>query len=80
MAHSIYNLEYSVPKNVPVAFHNGSNYDYHFIIKELEKEFEKQFTCLWEKTLRKNMRKNEKKYKNFTVAIGKEVIRIDKIG
>ena len=26
--------------NVPVVFHNGSNYNYHFIIKELAKEFE----------------------------------------
>ena len=23
-AHSIYNLEYSVPKKIPIAFHNGS--------------------------------------------------------
>ena len=27
---------------------NGSNYDYHFIIKELAEEFKKQFTCLGE--------------------------------
>ena len=26
--------------------HNGSKYDYHFIIKELPKEFELQFVCL----------------------------------
>ena len=32
-AHSICNLKYSVPKNIPVVFHNASNYDYHFIIK-----------------------------------------------
>ena len=31
-------------------FHNGSNYDYHFIIKELANEFEAQFECLWETT------------------------------
>ena len=36
--HSIYNLKYSVPKKRPIAFHNGSNYDYHFI------KFKKQFT------------------------------------
>ena len=40
-AHSICNLKYSVPKKVPVVFHNGSNYDYHFIIKELVEEFKK---------------------------------------
>ena len=34
-AHSICNLKYSVPKKVPIVFHNGSglSYDYHFIIK-----------------------------------------------
>ena len=39
-AHSICNSKYSVPKNIPIVFHNGSSYDYHFIIKELEEEFE----------------------------------------
>ena len=24
---SICNLKYSVPKNIPIAFHNGSDYD-----------------------------------------------------
>ena len=24
-----YNLKYSVPKKIPIVFHNGSNYDYH---------------------------------------------------
>ena len=33
-AHSICNLKYSVPKKVPIVFRNGSNYGYHFIIKE----------------------------------------------
>ena len=45
-AHSICNLKYSVIKNVPIISHNGSSYDYHFIIKELAKESKKQFTCL----------------------------------
>ena len=35
-------------------FHNGSNYDYHFIIKDLAEEFKKQFICLGE---------NNEKYK-----------------
>ena len=34
-AHSICNLKFYVPKAIPVVFHNDSNYDYHFIIKEL---------------------------------------------
>ena len=45
-AHSMCNLKYSVPKKIHIVFHNGSNYDYHFIIKELAEEFKKQFTCL----------------------------------
>ena len=45
-AHSICNLNYNVPKNIPIVFHNGSNYDYHFIIKVFAEEFKKQFTCL----------------------------------
>ena len=48
---SICNLKYSVPIKIPINFYNGSNYDYHFFIKELVEEFEKQFTCL-EKKLR----------------------------
>ena len=40
-AHSIYNLIYSVPKKLPIVFHIGSNYDYHFIIIELAEEFKK---------------------------------------
>ena len=38
-AHSICNLKYSLAKQIPMVFHNGSNYDYHFIIKELAEEF-----------------------------------------
>ena len=34
-AHDICNLKYKVPKGIPVAFQNGSTYDYHFIIKQL---------------------------------------------
>ena len=39
-------LKHSVAKKISMVFHNGSNYDYHFIIKELAEEFKKQFTCL----------------------------------
>ena len=48
--HSICNLKYSVPKKVSIAFHNGTKYDYHFIIKELANKSEKQFTCSGENT------------------------------
>ena len=56
---------------IPIVFHNGSNYDYHFIIKELAEEFKKQYICLGE---------NTEKYIIFTVPIEKEVTRIDKNG
>ena len=48
-AHNICNLKFSVPKQIREAFHNGSNYDYHFIIKELVQEFKK---LVKEKTLK----------------------------
>ena len=47
-AHSICNLKYSVPQKIPITFHNRSNYDYHFIMKEFAEKFKKQFTCLGE--------------------------------
>ena len=49
-AHSICNLKFHVPNEISVVFHNGSNYDYHFIIKELANVFEGQFECLGENT------------------------------
>ena len=49
-ARSLCNLNFSVPKKIPIAFHNGSNHDYHFIIKELAEKFEKKFACLRENT------------------------------
>ena len=45
-AHNICNLRYKIPKEIQIVFHNGSTYDYHFIIKELLKEFEGNFECL----------------------------------
>ena len=34
-AHSTSNLKYSVPKKFPIVFHNGFNYNYHFITEDL---------------------------------------------
>ena len=42
-AHDICNLGYKIPKEIPVKFHNGSTYDYNFIIKELPEELEGEF-------------------------------------
>ena len=70
-AHSIYDLKFNVPNEIPVVFHSGSSCDYHFIIKELANEFEGKFECLGE---------NTEKYKTFSVPIKKEVTEIDKVG
>ena len=61
-AHSICNLRYKIPKEIPVVFHNGSTYDYHFIIKQLAREFKGYFHCLGE---------NTEKYITFSVPIKK---------
>ena len=34
-AHDICNLRYKTSKEISVVFHNGSTYDYHFIIKNV---------------------------------------------
>ena len=44
------NSKFSMPKKITIVFHNGSNYDYNFIIKELAKEFKRQLTYLGENT------------------------------
>ena len=62
-AHSICNSRYKIPKEIPVVFHNGSTYDYHFIIKQLAREFKGNFDCLEEDT---------EKYITFSVPIKKE--------
>ena len=61
MLYTVKNVKYQ--KKIPVLFHNGSTYDYHFIIKELAKEFKGIFECLGE---------NAEKYIIFTVPIEKE--------
>ena len=63
-AHNICNLRYKIPKEIPVVFHNGSTYDYHFIIKEFVKESDKNFECLGE---------NTEKYITFSVPIKKKI-------
>ena len=63
-AHNICNLRYKVTKEIPVVFHNGSTYDYNFIIKELVKEFEGNFDCLVE---------NTEKYITFSVPLKKKI-------
>ena len=63
-AHNICNLRHKVPKEIPVVFHNGSTYDYHFINKKLVKEFEGNCDCLGE---------NTEKYITFSVPLKKKI-------
>ena len=42
--HSMCNLKYSVPKKIPILFHNRLNYDNYLVIKELTEKFENHFT------------------------------------
>ena len=70
-AHSICKLKYGVAKKIALNFHDGSNYDYHFLIKELAEEFKKQSTCLGE---------NIEKYITFKVPIENNLTRNSKNG
>ena len=49
---------YDTPNQIPAIFHNGSSYDYLFIIKGLAEEFDGGFECLGE---------NKEKYITFSV-------------
>ena len=60
-----------MPNEISVVFHSGSNYDYHFIIKELANESEQQIESL---------AGNTEKYKNVSVPIEKDVTKIGKDG
>ena len=64
VAHSICNLHYKIPREIPIIIHNSSTYDYHFIIKQLREEFKGQFKCVGE---------NTEKYITFSVPIRKEL-------
>ena len=68
-AHSRCNLNYKIVKEIPVFFHNGFVYDYHFLIKYLAREFKGHFECLGENTV---------KYISFTVPF-KKVINDEEI-
>ena len=68
--HSFCNLRYRVPKEIPVVIHNGSTYDYHFIIKQLAEELKSQSECLGE---------NIEKYITFSVPIKKNMIMVKQL-
>ena len=68
--HNICNLRYKIPKEIPVVFHNGSTYDYHFIIKQLVIEFKDEFKCLGE---------HSEKYITFSVPVKKNMIMVKQL-
>ena len=61
-AHSKCNLNYKVPKDIPIIIHNAS-YDTHFIINQLAEEFKGDLDCIEEKM---------KKYITFFTPIKKK--------
>ena len=61
-AHSKCNLNYKVPKDIPIIIHNAS-YDIHFIINQLAEEFKGELNCIGE---------NMEKYITFSVPIKKK--------
>ena len=61
-AHNICNLRSRIQREIPVVIHNGSAYDYHFIIKELAEEFKGNIDYLGE---------NTEKYITFSVPLKK---------
>ena len=66
-AHCICNLRYKVPQEIPVKIHNGSTYDYHFLIKELAEEFKGEFGCLGQ--IQKNILAFQYQLKKNTIMI-----------
>ena len=58
-----------MPNEIPAFFHNGSNYNYHFIIKVLANRFQGKFECLGE---------NTQKYKTSSVPIEKKIRKVNK--
>ena len=60
-------VKYSVPKEIPLVFHNRSNYDYHFIKRNKKRVLRGKFNWLTE---------NTEKHKTFSVPITKRAKRI----
>ena len=60
--HSKCNLNYKVPKDIPIVNHNA-NYDIHFMINQLAEEFEGEINCIGD---------NMKKYITFSVTTKRE--------
>ena len=59
-AHSLCNFRHQEQRDMPLIIHNGSNYDFHLLIKDLAKEFKSDINCIGE---------NTEKYISFSVPI-----------
>ena len=60
----VYEIWNTIPIEITIVLHIGSNYDLRVIIKELAEKLEGKFNCLG---------KNTKKYITFLVPIQKKV-------
>ena len=63
-AHLICNLRQSTQIDIPVFFHNGTNYDFDLIINKLAKEFRSEMRCIL---------LNTTNYMSFSISIKKEI-------
>ena len=68
-AHSKCNLNYKVPKEIPIIIHNAS-YDTHFVIDQLAKEFKGQLNCIGD---------NMEKYHFYLYQSRKNVIMVKQL-
>ena len=57
------NLRYTTQVDIPVFFHNGTNYDFNLIMTELAKEFRSEMKCI---------PLNTNKYMSFSIPIAKK--------
>ena len=65
--HSIY--RYSVPREIPIVLHNGSNYEFHLTIKQVAEKFDSNdFGCLGDYT---------KKCITFPVSMNKIIKKVN---
>ena len=63
-------MKFNGPNQIPVVFHSGSNYDYHFIITKLTKQILETIWITWK--IYRNVQNRK--------SIDKKVINIDKDG
>ena len=67
--HNICNLRHKTPEETYGVLHDGSNYDYHFIIKEWPEGYEGQIELLGE---------NEERHPIFLIAVQRKKLESDK--